>query len=357
MIRRRERGESCSWAGKGWDWWWLVDLGNNPKVALALPSLIRSCTFPTNTLNIVTDTGTTSQLVLPHLHLSDLYQEPCITNSTRCCPLYSFFIRAYKMSSPSGARRRPQATKSSPDNNRSTRSDSPPDELEDQTSRIISPLDILRVIITLIGVSCAASYYLTSGASLYWNYDPWFTQPAKLAHWWQGPLQLTPQQLSVFDGSDPTKPIYLAINGKIFDVSAGRHTYGPGGSYEVFAGRDATRAFVTGCFLEDRTGDMRGAEEIYVPIDDPDEEITSAERKIRAERDRRKARDKVQAEVQKWENFYASSKKYFLVGELVGVPEYTGPPPKLCEPAQKGRPKRKNMKQNEPSEAPGKPVH
>lgn len=258
---------------------------------------------------------------------------------------------------PPQARRRPQVTKESRNNDHSPRSDSIPDEPEDQTSRIISPLDILRVIITLIGVSCALSYYLTSGTSLYWNYDPWFTHPAKIAHWWQGPLYLTPDQLTAFDGSDPNKPIYLAINGKIFDVSAGRHTYGPGGSYEVFAGRDATRAFVTGCFLEDRTGDMRGAEEIYIPIDDPDEDITSAERKIRAERDRRKAKKKVKQEVQKWESFYKSSKKYFQVGELVGVPEYTGSPPKLCEPAQKGRPKRKNQKQNESPDAPGKPVH
>lgn len=261
------------------------------------------------------------------------------------------------MSSASGARRRPYTTKDSSDDNRSTRSNSTPDQPEDQTSRIISPLDLLRVVITLIGVSCALSYYLTSGASLYWNYDPWFTQPAKIANWWQGPLHLTPEQLSVFDGSDPNKPIYLAINGKIFDVSAGRHTYGPGGSYEVFAGRDATRAFVTGCFLEDRTGDMRGAEEIYIPIDDPSEDISSAQRKIRAERDRRKAKDKVQQEVQNWEGFYSSSKKYFQVGELIGVPEYTGEPPKLCEPAQKGRPKRKNQQPNESSGAPGKPVN
>ncbi|KEF53199.1 uncharacterized protein A1O9_10647 [Exophiala aquamarina CBS 119918] len=261
------------------------------------------------------------------------------------------------MSTPPGARRRPQGTKDRRSNNTPS-SDAIPDEPEDQTSRIISPLDIVRIVITLIGVSCALSYYTTSGASLYWNFDPWFTDPAKLAHWWQGPLQLTPTQLTTFDGSDPNKPIYLAINGKIFDVSAGRHTYGPGGSYHVFAGRDATRAFVTGCFLEDRTGDMRGAEEIYIPVDDPDEDITSAQKKIRAERDRRKAKEKVQQEVQKWESFYKTSKKYFQVGELVGVPEYTGEPPKLCEPAQKGRPKRKNQKQHEsPSAAPGKPVH
>jgi predicted heme/steroid binding protein len=102
-------------------------------------------------------------------------------------------------------------------------------------------------------------------------------------------VNLTPSQLSTYDGSNPDLPIYLSINGTIFDVSAGRHTYGPGGSYSVFAGRDATRAFVTGCFLEDTTDDMRGAELIYVPVDDDEEVISSAERKTRAERERREA--------------------------------------------------------------------
>jgi len=170
-------------------------------------------------------------------------------------------------------------------------------------------------------------------------------------------LLLTPEQLALFDGADPRKPIYLAINGTIFDVSEGRHTYGPGGSYEVFAGRDATRAFVTGCFLEDRTGDLRGAEEIYIPIDDPDEEITSGAKKVRAEKERRDAKKRVLQEVAKWESFYRKHKKYFEVGKLIGVGEYTGAPPKLCEVAEKGRPKRKNMKKDgERGKAPGKPV-
>lgn len=230
-------------------------------------------------------------------------------------------------------------------------------EVEDQHTRVISLLDIVRVIATLIGVSCALSYYLTSGSSYLWNYNPWFLNAPKLAHWWTGPVNLTPEQLALFNGSDPEKPIYLAINGTIFDVSEGRHTYGPGGSYEVFAGRDASRAFVTGCFLEDRTGDLRGAEEIYIPIDDADEEISSGARKTRAEKERREAKKRVLQEVAKWEAFYRNHKKYFEVGKLVGVPEYTGEPPKLCEHAQKGRPKRKNMKKSEDADkARGKPV-
>ncbi|KIV81566.1 hypothetical protein PV11_03742 [Exophiala sideris] len=231
------------------------------------------------------------------------------------------------------------------------------DEIEDRNARVISLLDVLRVIVTLIGVSCALSYYLTSGSSYLWNYNPWFLNASKVGQWWAGPLNLTPEQLALYNGSDPQKPIYLAINGTVFDVSEGRHTYGPGGSYEVFAGRDASRSFVTGCFLEDRTGDLRGAEEIYIPIEDPDEEISSGARKTRAEKERREAKKRVLQEVAKWEGFYRNSKKYFEVGKLVGVPEYSDNAPKLCEQAQKGRPKRKNMKKSGDTEkAAGKPV-
>ena len=167
-------------------------------------------------------------------------------------------------------------------------------------------------------------------------------------------MNLTPSQLSTYNGSNPDLPIYLAINGTIFDVSAGRNTYGPGGSYSVFAGRDATRAFVTGCFLEDTTDDMRGAELIYMPVDDKEEVISSAERKTRAERERREARKRVRQEVQKWEDFYRNSKKYFEVGTLVGRGKHDGVPPELCESALKSRPKRKLNKASETAE--GKPV-
>jgi predicted heme/steroid binding protein len=232
-------------------------------------------------------------------------------------------------------------------------------ELEDSTSRVISPLDLLRVVLTLILASCLLSYYLTSGSSFLFNQNPWFLNPSKVLGWLSGPLLLTPAELALYNGTDPSKPIYLAINNTIFDVTAGSHTYGPGGSYEVFAGRDATRAFVTGCFLEDRTGDLRGAEELYIPIeDDPDEYITNTARKLRAEKERRDAKKKVLAEVSNWEKFYRNHKKYFEVGKLKGVPEYTDEPPRLCEPAQKGRPKRKaiNSKKEKTNEAPGKPV-
>ncbi|ETW81204.1 hypothetical protein HETIRDRAFT_46209 [Heterobasidion irregulare TC 32-1] len=52
----------------------------------------------------------------------------------------------------------------------------------------------------------------------------------------------TLDQLKQFDGSDPSKPIYVAIKGTVFDVSHKSDTYGPGKSYNLFAGKDASKA-------------------------------------------------------------------------------------------------------------------
>jgi len=51
----------------------------------------------------------------------------------------------------------------------------------------------------------------------------------------------TLEELKAFDGSDTSKPVYVAIKGTVFDVSRKRDTYGPGGSYAVFAGKDGSR--------------------------------------------------------------------------------------------------------------------
>lgn len=50
---------------------------------------------------------------------------------------------------------------------------------------------------------------------------------------------------------------------KVYDVSPGRNFYGPGGPYENFAGRDATRGLACQSFDEDMlTKDLEG------PLDD-----------------------------------------------------------------------------------------
>lgn len=53
---------------------------------------------------------------------------------------------------------------------------------------------------------------------------------------------MTTQQLSQYNGTDPSKPIYVAVKGRIFDVTNGKSFYGPGGPYALFAGKDASRA-------------------------------------------------------------------------------------------------------------------
>ncbi|KAI6241632.1 Neuferricin-like protein [Aphelenchoides fujianensis] len=63
-----------------------------------------------------------------------------------------------------------------------------------------------------------------------------------------GSKVFTADQLALFDGSRPSKPVYLAILGRVYNVEKGRKHYSTGGGYHFFAGRDATRAFVTGDF-------------------------------------------------------------------------------------------------------------
>ncbi|XP_058113997.1 probable steroid-binding protein 3 [Magnolia sinica] len=55
-------------------------------------------------------------------------------------------------------------------------------------------------------------------------------------------MEFSLQQLKQFDGSDASKPIYVAVKGRVFDVSTGKSFYGPGGPYCIFSGKDASRA-------------------------------------------------------------------------------------------------------------------
>eukprot|EP00244_Chara_vulgaris_P002603 TRINITY_DN14647_c2_g1_i1.p1 TRINITY_DN14647_c2_g1~~TRINITY_DN14647_c2_g1_i1.p1 ORF type:complete len:184 (-),score=43.54 TRINITY_DN14647_c2_g1_i1:221-772(-) len=70
---------------------------------------------------------------------------------------------------------------------------------------------------------------------------------------------VTEEELEEYDGSDPSKPILLACKGVIYDVTSGRDFYGPGGPYDSFAGRDASRALAKmSSEPEDLTGNLEG---------------------------------------------------------------------------------------------------
>lgn len=64
-------------------------------------------------------------------------------------------------------------------------------------------------------------------------------------------------ELAMYNGRDPKKPVYIAILGDVYDVTEGRGIYGRGGYYSFFSGRDASRAYVTGCFKTHLTHDVR----------------------------------------------------------------------------------------------------
>ncbi|KVH95832.1 cytochrome b5-like heme/steroid binding domain-containing protein [Cynara cardunculus var. scolymus] len=61
----------------------------------------------------------------------------------------------------------------------------------------------------------------------------------------------TVQDLAIYNGTDNGLPILLGILGSVFDVTKGKSHYGQGGGYNHFAGRDASRAFISGNFTGD----------------------------------------------------------------------------------------------------------
>lgn len=56
-----------------------------------------------------------------------------------------------------------------------------------------------------------------------------------------------PKTLAKYNGLDDPK-IFIAVRGRVFDVTNGATFYGPGGPYENFAGRDASRGLALNSF-------------------------------------------------------------------------------------------------------------
>ncbi|KAF9142815.1 hypothetical protein BG015_000662 [Linnemannia schmuckeri] len=142
-----------------------------------------------------------------------------------------------------------------------------------------------------------ASYIITD--TWLWGYKGKYTN----LRYWFPPKELvfTQKELSQYDGSDPTKNIYLAIKGEVFDVTAGRPYYSKGGGYGFFSGKDASRAYTTGCFQTHLTHDLRG--------------LTAQQL----------------ADIDGWANFYRNHQKYFKVGTVILDPiDPASPIPEDC---------------------------
>jgi len=68
----------------------------------------------------------------------------------------------------------------------------------------------------------------------------------------EGLRYYTLEELRKYDGNNPDLPIYLGMNGDIFDVTEkGKQFYGKNAAYQIFAGKDATRALTLGS-LDDK---------------------------------------------------------------------------------------------------------
>lgn len=48
------------------------------------------------------------------------------------------------------------------------------------------------------------------------------------------------EELGRFDGTDPNKPIYIGMNGLVYDVTGGQEYYVSGGPYHDLVGRDSS---------------------------------------------------------------------------------------------------------------------
>ena len=130
--------------------------------------------------------------------------------------------------------------------------------------------------------------------------------------------------------------------------------YGPGGSYAHFAGVDAARAYVSGCFQEDLTHDLRGLEEMFIVgrgRTEYDAELAEmralmeAEEKPgrvrwlrgRREKRRKEAWEKVRKTIDHWDRFYREHDRYFYVGKVLHESLDRVPVRKLCQTGKKQR--------------------
>jgi len=206
-------------------------------------------------------------------------------------------------------------------------------------------LEILRTITLLLLLSGLVSWFITRDNVFFGANRP---KALHISYWKSliaSPVSLNDTELRAYDGSDPTKPIYLAVNGSIYDVTPGARFYGPGGSYHFFAGADGSRAFVTSCFESDINPDLRGVEEMFMPTSTPeiDALFTTAELAVRLEQERRHAGEAAYKALKHWVDFFENSPKYAKVGRVKREKgwESKGEKPELCQKAKDSRPVRR----------------
>ncbi|KAJ7590762.1 cytochrome b5-like heme/steroid binding domain-containing protein [Mycena floridula] len=174
-----------------------------------------------------------------------------------------------------------------------------PEERDPTAQTEIGLGGILKFLLYLTLFGALAGKFFTG--SYTWEYESKWTQ---LKTYWPEPNSrlFSERMLAEYDGNTPGRPIYLAIDGEVYDVSKGK-AYQPGGSYHLMTGVDAARSFATGCFKTHRTHDLRGLSESEL------------------------------ASIEHWKKFYAEHKDYFKVGRVSHAPiDPASPIPEPCKP-------------------------
>ncbi|XP_056141329.1 neuferricin [Lampris incognitus] len=99
----------------------------------------------------------------------------------------------------------------------------------------------------LLAILCAPRHWYDAGFE---------SEPSRAAP----PARLmSVRELSLHDGEESSRGLYVALLGQVFDVRRGQKHYGVGGAYHCMAGKDASLAFVTGDFTESGlTDDVSG---------------------------------------------------------------------------------------------------
>jgi membrane-associated progesterone receptor component len=135
---------------------------------------------------------------------------------------------------------------------------------------------VCRSVMTSIteGMGAAAGLVLVGGGAAWWvsgsderrkkaQYADWEAtdneqrkERARLAYI-EPRESWTEAELLQFDGTadDATGPLLFAAAGTVFNVWKGRHFYGPGCEYHIFAGRDATRLLAKSKLEEETPGE------------------------------------------------------------------------------------------------------
>ncbi|SOV05197.1 related to FSH3 - putative serine hydrolase [Ustilago sp. UG-2017a] len=174
--------------------------------------------------------------------------------------------------------------------------------LEEPTTDLNGPVRIIMKLFRFLIMATAAvmvAGFFIAGDPL-WGYRGKYTRLRTYMPYREKIFSLS--ELAMYNGRDPKKPVYIAILGDVYDVSAGRHIYGPGGYYSFFSGKDASRAYVTGCFKTHLTYDVRDFG------------------------------DKQMNDLVSWRDFYANHDKYYKVGRVVLPPiDPSVPVPEPCE--------------------------